>query len=157
MIDSIRVGAKIASLRKTANLSQDQLAGAMFITRQALSKWETGAAVPPLEMVLSLSRILNVSFEDILCLDEEISVNPENIFGGHTREFIVRQIVSGQLVVDLPNVFYQFSPSERLLILREIREGRLDVDISELESRLSLAEQKFLGGNYYDSQKNDER
>jgi transcriptional regulator with XRE-family HTH domain len=155
MIDSIRVGAKIASLRKTAKMSQDQLAGELFITRQALSKWETGAAVPPLEMVLALSRILHVSFEDILCLDEEISVDPDNIFAGHAREFVITQIVSGKLAVDLPSVFYQFSPSERLLVLREIREGRLDVDISELESRLSLAELKYLGGNYNDSQKDD--
>jgi hypothetical protein len=88
-----------------------------------------------------------VSFEDILCLDEEISVDPDNIFAGHAREFVITQIVSGKLAVDLPSVFYQFSPSERLLVLREIREGRLDVDISELESRLTLAELKYLGGN----------
>ena len=146
MIDPMRVGAKIATLRKNANLSQEQLANELFITRQALSKWETGVGVPTLEMLLALSKTLNASFDEILCLDEEVTVDPDNIFAGHNRKFIIRQIISGELQVDLPNVFYQLSPSERLLILREIREGRLKIDYRDLESRLTLSEIKYLGG-----------
>jgi len=146
MIDPMRVGAKIATLRKNANLSQEQLANELFITRQALSKWETGVGVPTLEMLLALSKTLNASFDEILCLDDEVTVDPDNIFAGHNRKFIIRQIISGDLQVDLPNVFYQLSPSERLLILREIREGRLKIDYRDLESRLTLSEIKYLGG-----------
>jgi transcriptional regulator with XRE-family HTH domain len=146
MIDPMRVGAKIATLRKNANLSQEQLANELFITRQALSKWETGVGVPTLEMLLALSKTLNASFDEILCLDEEVTVDPDNIFAGHNRRFIIRQIISGELQVDLPNVFYQLSPSERLLILREIREGRLKIDYRDLEGRLTLSEIKYLGG-----------
>lgn len=142
----MRVGAKIATLRKNANLSQEQLANELFITRQALSKWETGVGVPTLEMLLALSKTLNASFDEILCLDEEVTVDPDNIFAGHNRRFIIRQIISGELQVDLPNVFYQLSPSERLLILREIREGRLKIDYRDLEGRLTLSEIKYLGG-----------
>ena len=156
MIDSIRVGNKIAQLRKAANMSQEDLADELFISRQALSKWETGASVPTVESLLSLSRILNATFEEILCLDEETSVDPGDIFEGHGRKFIVRQIITRKLKVDIPNILYQLSPSERLLILREIREGRLEVDHDELASRLSLSERKYLGGKHYDPKESNQ-
>ncbi|HAV19544.1 MAG TPA: hypothetical protein DCX17_00780 [Firmicutes bacterium] len=146
MIDSVQVGNKISALRRNANLSQEQLADKLFITRQALSKWETGISVPTLDMLVLLSRHLNATFDEILCLDETPMIDPDNIFAGHSRQFIIKKITSGALKVDLPNVLYQMSPSERLLILREIRDGKLEVDFQELESRLSLSEKKFLGG-----------
>jgi len=157
MIDSIRVGNKIASLRKDANMSQEQLADALYVTRQALSKWETGTSVPTLEMLMALSRVLNSTFEEILCLDEEADINPDDIFAGHSRKFILRQIVSGKLSLDIPNILYQMSPSERLLVLREIREGRLEVDRDELDSRLSLSEKRYLGGKNNDPEESNQR
>jgi len=157
MIDSLRVGAKIATLRKSANLSQEQLAEAIFVTRQALSRWETGIAVPTLEMLLALARVLDTTFEEILCLDDDVAVDPTDIFAGHSRKFVIGQIVAGKLNVDIPNVFYQLSPSERLLLLREIREGRLTVDRDELECRLSLSEKRFLGGKNDDPKENSQR
>ena len=40
------VGARIIELRKERNMSQGQLATAMEVSRQAVSKWENGLAVP---------------------------------------------------------------------------------------------------------------
>ncbi len=157
MIDSIRVGEKITTLRKKANMSQEQLASAMFISRQALSKWETGNAVPTLEMLLALTKIFDASFEEILCLNEELNVNPDDIFANHNRKFIVRQIALGKLDVAIPTVINQLSPSERLYVLREIREGRLTVNRSELTKQLTLSEQRYLGGKSNDSQESNER
>ncbi len=147
MIDSVQVGTKITQLRKKALLSQNQLADKLFITRQALSKWETGLSIPTIEMLLLLCEALDTTVDEILCLDENITIDPENIFVGHSRKFIIKKIVLGELPVDLPSIFYQLSPSERLLILREVREGRLAVNLHELKSRLSVSEIKYLGGN----------
>ena len=44
--------------RKRAGLSQEEVAAALSVTRQAVSKWETGAAVPDLETLARLADIL---------------------------------------------------------------------------------------------------
>ena len=58
----------ILSLRTKNGLSQDELAEKVFITRQAVSRWETGEAVPDTEKVIQLSRIFHVT-TDYLLLD----------------------------------------------------------------------------------------
>ncbi|NMA05329.1 MAG: helix-turn-helix transcriptional regulator, partial [Acholeplasmataceae bacterium] len=60
MIDSYEVGKKISSLRLSRNLTQEELAEKLYVTRQALSRWERGQAVPPVEIVVELGRIFNV-------------------------------------------------------------------------------------------------
>ena len=146
MLDMVRVGTKISSLRRSLGMSQEQLADRLFVTRQALSKWENGTSVPAVELLIEMSKIFRVSFEEILCLDvKEADIDPEDIFKGRSRSYIVKMVADGSLKLNLADVFYQFSPMERIFILRRIREGALSVDKSELWHCLSRSEQRFLG------------
>lgn len=63
------IGNKIQSCRKRAGLSQETLARELGISRQAVSRWETGEAIPDTEKVIQLSRLFQVS-TDYLLLDE---------------------------------------------------------------------------------------
>ena len=65
MIDFVKVGNKIATLRKQKGLSQEELAEKLYVTRQALSKWENGS-VPSIDIVLQLAKSFDVSFEELL-------------------------------------------------------------------------------------------
>lgn len=65
----MKIGDKIALCRKKAGLSQEELANRLALSRQAVSRWETSAAVPDTEKVVQLSRIFQVS-TDYLLLDE---------------------------------------------------------------------------------------
>ena len=58
----------IYELRTGKGMSQDELAEKLFVTRQAVSRWETGEAVPDTEKVIQLSRIFHVT-TDYLLLD----------------------------------------------------------------------------------------
>lgn len=149
MIDFVRVGERIAELRRQAGLSQEELAAELFVTRQAISKWERGASAPPLDAIAVMSRRFGVSFESILGLFESDDVDPEDIFKGHNRAYILSRIAEGTLRVNLPDVFYQLSPRERTYLLRHIKYGAIKVDRRELWVKLTPSEQKFLGG-YYD-------
>ncbi len=60
---------KIILLRKRNGWSQEQLAEQMGISRQSVSKWESGASIPDLDKVIKLSKILGVS-TDYLLKDE---------------------------------------------------------------------------------------
>ena len=53
-------------LRKKHNFTQDELAKRLDISRQAVSKWETGAAIPDLEVLLKISKLYGITINDIL-------------------------------------------------------------------------------------------
>lgn len=62
-------GEKLQELRKARGWSQEELAGQIHVSRQALSKWESGGAVPDTENIIALSRLFGVT-TDYLLLDE---------------------------------------------------------------------------------------
>ena len=147
MIDFVRVGKKIQEERLNHGMSQDVLAEVLAVTRQALSRWENGLSAPSIDSLITLSRIFGLSFEELLCLEEDVEIDPENIFAGHDRDFIVEGIIDGRIKTDLEDVFYQFSPSERMRILIAIREGRFPYPVTEdLQSVLTRGERKFMNG-----------
>lgn len=57
---------RLQQLRKSHNLSQEQLAEKLDISRQAISKWESSQANPDINHILKLSEIYNVSTDYIL-------------------------------------------------------------------------------------------
>jgi transcriptional regulator with XRE-family HTH domain len=133
-------------------MSQDELAARLYVTRQAVSKWENGISVPSIDTLCDISRIFSVSFEYILGLfeNERIEVDKDDIFRGHDRSYIISKILSGDIEVNIADVFYQMSPSERMYILKHIKEGTYQADREELFVKLTPAEQKFLGGKLYE-------
>lgn len=59
------LGNKILSLRKTINLSQEQLAEQLGVTRQTISKWELAETAPDLKQAKQLSKIFKVSLDEL--------------------------------------------------------------------------------------------
>lgn len=60
------IGSKLAQARKAANLTQEQLAERLGVTRQAVSRWESDAAYPETEKIVRMARLLNVSCDYLL-------------------------------------------------------------------------------------------
>lgn len=56
----------LAELRIAAGLTQNQLAAAMGVDRTAISKWETGEALPRTDKLKSLAKALNCSIDELL-------------------------------------------------------------------------------------------
>ena len=56
----------LLELRTKNNLSQDDLAEKVFVTRQAVSRWENGDTVPNTETLKLLSNLYNVSINTLL-------------------------------------------------------------------------------------------
>lgn len=79
----MKFGDNLKNLRKSKNLSQENLAEKMKVSRQSVSKWETGEAYPEMNNILELCKIfhchindlVNDSIIDVNSLDEEIKMN----------------------------------------------------------------------------------
>ncbi len=66
-MDQIKIGKFIAECRKNKNLTQAQLAEKLNITDRAISKWETGKAMPDSDIMLDLCYILGINVNELLC------------------------------------------------------------------------------------------
>ncbi len=55
----------IFELRNKAGLSQDEIAEKVFVTRQAVSRWETGKTIPNTDTLKSLSKLFDVSINTL--------------------------------------------------------------------------------------------
>lgn len=64
------IGDKIITLRKQRGWSQENLAEQLNVSRQSVSKWESGASVPDLDKIILLSKIFGVT-TDYLLLDDQ--------------------------------------------------------------------------------------
>ena len=84
-MDSVKIGKYLSVLRKYYRITQDELAGNLNVTRQAISKWETGATVPDVEQLLKLSEIYGVSINEILRADLETMKFQKEIVVGTGR------------------------------------------------------------------------
>lgn len=69
-MENLTIGQRIAQERKKLDLSQVGLATRLDVSRQAISKWESGAAIPDIDKLISLSRLFGVSVGWLLGVED---------------------------------------------------------------------------------------
>lgn len=62
----MNLGKKIAELRKNNNLSQEELSEKVGVARQTISKWEIGDTTPDINQVKIISKIFNISIDELV-------------------------------------------------------------------------------------------
>lgn len=75
----MRFDENLRNLRKEKDYSQEYLAEKLGVTRQTISKWENGTAMPDLKKLIELADFFEVSMDDLLGLDYKM-VAPDNDF-----------------------------------------------------------------------------
>lgn len=74
------IGNKIHQLRKISGMTQEQLAEKLSVSRQTVSKWESGGTTPDLESMVKIGRMFQVSLDELLLKGEEdVTVKDEKI------------------------------------------------------------------------------
>ena len=68
----MEIGIKISQARREQGITQVELAAKMSVTRQTVSRWESGIAYPDIEKVVDLSNILHVSCDYLLRTEENL-------------------------------------------------------------------------------------
>lgn len=77
----MKLPEKIYELRKASHLSQEQLAEKIGVSRQSISKWESGESLPELERIVALSQVFNVTTDYLLKSNEtdELIIRTERL------------------------------------------------------------------------------
>ena len=102
---------KLYKLRKNSGLSQEQLAEQLNVSRQAISKWESGTAVPESEKLITISNYFGVSV-DYLLKDDEEQVKPTDSISEENPKTIAGTIIciAGIVAMVILGLFSIFSP-----------------------------------------------
>lgn len=65
---------KLLELRKSKGLTQEELAEVLFVSRTAISKWESGRGYPNIDSLKEISKYFSVSIDDLLSADKILSI-----------------------------------------------------------------------------------
>ena len=65
---------KLQELRKSRGLTQEELAEALFVSRTAVSKWESGRGYPSIDSLKEISKYFSVTIDELLTGEKLISI-----------------------------------------------------------------------------------
>lgn len=110
---------KIYSLRKKSGLSQEQLAEQLGVSRQAVSKWESGQSIPESDKLIAISRYFAVSLDYLINEDIEQEMNSlkeadkANIPSAQKTKWFIGLIacVGGLLCLVIWGVLFMLNPA----------------------------------------------
>lgn len=88
----MKFSEKLAKLRKGQNLSQEQLAEKLNVSRQSVSKWESGSSYPEMEKIIQLCKILNCSLDAII--DDEATGNKTPTDNKMNWSFYIQEVLN---------------------------------------------------------------
>lgn len=82
----LKIGSKIAELRKAKGMTQEQLALALGISAPAVSKWETDNSYPDITLLCPLARALDTNVDTLLEYDEVMTEEKVKAYTNEIRE-----------------------------------------------------------------------
>ena len=94
---------KLQELRKNRGLTQEDLAEVLYVSRTAVSKWESGRGYPSIDSLKEISNYFSVSIDELLYIGESVDVN--NRIANHERAGDWKKALSGS-----QTLCYSFAP-----------------------------------------------
>ena len=113
---NMSLGNNIYTLRSKADLSQEELAAKLGVSRQSVSKWETDASVPDVDKLIQLSKIFEITLDELVNgeappqqqadMPIQEATKVENIVAVKSPQLRTRKIVGAVMIgVSLLSVF----------------------------------------------------
>ena len=106
---------KLQKIRKENNITQEQLADKLNVSRQAVSKWESGTAYPDTEKLIQISKIFNTSLDELINDNKENSQKTDKKFNFMETFNIIFDFISKSV-----NMFWSMTFREKLKLLFEM-------------------------------------
>lgn len=83
----VQIGEKIKQMRKDKGYSQEKLAEALGVSRQAVTKWENDTGIPDIENIISLAKIFGISTDELLLKERNQPVSDSPNLSGSVTEY----------------------------------------------------------------------
>lgn len=130
----------LIELRKMSSMSQEELAEKIGVSRQTLSKYETGETLPDIEKCMALAEVFGVTMDDLVNYTKEdnlgLSVPPQgkHVFG------MVKVGEKGQIVIpSKARKIFDIHPGDNLVVLGDEGQGIAIIKEKGLLDMLQLA------------------
>lgn len=94
---------KVQQLRKQRGLTQEELAEILFVSRTAISKWESGRGYPNIDSLKAISMFFGVTIDELLSGDELLTIAEEDT---RQKEKLFRDLVFGLLDCSIAMFFF---------------------------------------------------
>ena len=109
-------GEKLSKLRKQRGMTQEELASSLFVSRAAISKWESGRGYPGIDSLKALAKFFGVSIDTLLSGDEVLCLAQEE--NRKSRQRSLQRIFG---LLDLSAVMFFFLPLLRQQMSGEVQ------------------------------------
>ncbi len=103
-VRNMNFGEQIKSIRKNANLTQEQFAMKLNVSRQAVSNWENNKNLPDIGMLILMSDVFQISLDQLIKGDNQMNNMTEKVIkdGSETRRAkynMISSVVGGVLLL----------------------------------------------------------
>lgn len=140
------ISTNLSYLRKSKKLSLEEVADAIGVSRQAVSKWETGETIPDLPNTIALAKFYEVSVDILVSADTEQN-DGKYIFG------MVTVGERGQVVIPKKaREIFHIQPGDNLIVLGDTHQG--GIALAKMDSS-NLDYDFFMGEIKNDSNQNE--
>lgn len=94
---------KLQELRKEKGLTQEELAQALFVSRTAVSKWESGRGYPNIDSLKAIAGFFSVTVDELLSSNEVLTIAEED---SKKKENNIRSLIFGLIDVSIALFFF---------------------------------------------------
>lgn len=113
----MNISDNIKRIRKENNLSQEELAEKLGVSRQSVSKWESGQAYPEMDKIIDISKKFNISIEELF--NQNVTTTKNTNEAKNSLDSFVKRIIN--FITNSFNMFFRMKFKDKLkLIIEEL-------------------------------------
>ena len=118
----MNINERITNLRKKNNLTQEEFANKLFLTRQAVSKYERGISIPSIDTLILISKTFNISLDELLGINALNKSKEYKSIGHKNFKVIVLYVImlTFILLIDILFNYFYFYVEVMSLVLVNI-------------------------------------
>jgi len=147
MLDLTKIGNRISTKRKELKITQYELADKLYVTHQAVSKWENVKSIPSIEILYELTKLFHVSIDYLLDNTDIKEDDYETLFKNYPRDVVIANFLKkDHLEEEIHNIFYLLSKEERMLMINQIIHKQVCITITDIWPYLNKNERTYLLG-----------
>ena len=105
----MNIGTNLANIRKKRNLTQEELASLINVSPKTISSYETNRSLPNIEILITLSSVLDTNIETILNLNKDNKEEIKRIYTKKTLKNDILKTLFISLIFIIPLIFFTYS------------------------------------------------